>query len=228
MSVAANPNWEFKTDHDLLIACVGHNFGLRPEERLGDIRKDRGGYGWTVSKRMGLSRDDVVMDFGSGCGFVGRNIAPQIKALHCVDISPDFLGFCRRELAEFPNVECHLIDYADFSAVKDKGITRVYSTAVWIHFNFYDLYHHLTALAALLPRGGLLYFDYLDPEGLKVSDRRIFNEHACGYLHNRLCNTLVTYHSLRSINALFDMTNFKLRKMWHTHQECYSVLVKRV
>jgi len=91
-------NWQFATDHYILVACVGYNFGPNPEEKLDDIRTSRGGYGDTVAKRLSLTPEDVVLDIGSGCGFVGRTIAPNVKHMHCVDLSPDFIGYCAKEL----------------------------------------------------------------------------------------------------------------------------------
>ncbi len=227
--MSTNPNWEFKSDHDILVACVGYNFGAKPEEKLDEIRISRGGYGHTVAKRMRLGRDDIVMDIGSGCGFVGRTIAPQVRGLHCVDLSPDFLRYCEKELAEFDNVRCHLIDYADYSVVKDAGVNKVYSTAVWIHFNYYDFFHNLTALRDVLQKGGEIYLDYADPAGLKDGDGRIFGEHSRGYRANReSIFNLVQYNGESAVNAVLESTGFELVERWQTHAECFSVLARKV
>jgi hypothetical protein len=69
--------WEAQSDHDLLVKCAGYQYGQRPEENLRAIRDARGGYGHTVGYRMRLGKDDIVLDLGSGCGFVGRTIAPN-------------------------------------------------------------------------------------------------------------------------------------------------------
>lgn len=222
-----NLNWEFKSDHDILVACVGYNFGEKPEEKLDEIRVARGGYGWTVMDRMKLGPEDVVMDIGSGCGFVGRTIAPHVRALHCVDLSPDFLDYCRRELSEFENVSWHLIDYADLAAVKGKGINKVYSTAVWIHFNFYDLNHYLAALAEVMVPGGDLYFDYADPEGIPDGDGRIFNEHFTHYrAHRAAIANLVQYNGESAVRAALRRNGFRMTARWQTDAECYSVLAR--
>lgn len=222
-----NLDWEYKSDHDILVACVGYNFGKNPEERLDEIRKTRGGYGWTVMDRMKLKAEDVVMDIGSGCGFVGRTIAPHVKALHCVDLSPDFLGYCSRELSGFENVSCHLIKYADFSPVAEAGINKVYSTAVWIHFNYYDLNHYLAALAETMVAGGEIYFDYADPEGIGDGDGRIFEEHYSTYRTNRATiSNLVQYNGESAVRTALEKNGFKMKVRWQTGAECYSVLAK--
>jgi SAM-dependent methyltransferase len=221
-------SWESQTDHNLLVKCVGYDFGPNPEQRLDDIREARGGYGYTVAKRMKLSGDDIVLDIGSGCGFVGRTIAPYVKALYCTDLSSSFLGFCERELAEFPNVKCQLVTYANFTLLHGKGINRVYSTAVWIHFNFYDMYHYLTALNALLPVGGTLYFDYCDAEFLPGPDHPAFKAHAAGYKANRSAiQTLLQFNSLAAVKKALKMTGFTLDELWNTHLDCRSVLARK-
>lgn len=226
--MSANPNWEFKSDHDILVACVGYNFGPKPEEKLEDIRKSRGGYGYTVARRMRLGPSDIVLDIGSGCGFVGRTIAPQVQQLHCVDLSPDFLRYCAKELAEFDNVRCHLINYADYTAVKGAHINKVYSTAVWIHFNYYDFHHNLAALREVLPVGGEIYFDYADPAGLRDGDGRIFAEHASGYRNNReSIFNLVQYNGESAVRAVLEAAGYEMLERWQTHAECFSILARR-
>jgi hypothetical protein len=95
--------------------------------------------------------------------------------IHCADLNKDFLAFCSNELSDVPNAACHLIRYADFSSLQDLQINKAYSTAVWIHFNFYDMVLNLLALNLLLPCGGFLYFDYADPAGIKIGDQPDFN-----------------------------------------------------
>jgi hypothetical protein len=221
-------DWEHETLHATLVACVGYQFGERPEEDIEAIRIARGGYAHTVAQRMNLKLDDIVMDIGSGCGFVGRNIAPLVKKLYCVDLSKSFLRYCSHELAEFSNVRCNLIEYADFSPVHGKGITKAYSTAVWIHFNFYDIFHHLTALNTLLPNGGEVYFDYADPDGIKLGEGTIFRAHSSGYRGDRATIACqLNYNSLEAVKSALDLTGFELVEWWRTHEDCCSVLVRK-
>jgi hypothetical protein len=227
--MAANLTWEAKDRHQILCACVGYNFGPNPESRIDDIRLSRAGYGRTIARRMMLGRDDVVVDIGSGCGFVGRAIAPVVRRLHCCDISADFLAFCAEELSEFPNVSTHRMHYADFSVLAHAGINRAYSSAVWIHFNFYDLYHYLNGLRDVLPVGGQLYFDYADPEGIEGPDKDAFMRHAAKYKENReSIFGLLNLNSLAAIKSLLGPLGYELRNRWHTFGLTYSLLVERV
>lgn len=220
-------NWEFQSLHATLIACVGCQFGEQPEENIDAIRAARGDYGTTVAEHLRLRPDDVVLDIGSGCGFVGRNIAPRVKQLFCVDLSNTFFQYCKHELAEFANVECHLIEYADFSAVSGKGINKAYSTAVWIHFNFYDMYHYLTALNALLPVGGTVYFDYADPDGIKLGNGANFRAHSAGYRYDRgSLACCLNYNSRTAVRAALELTGFELVKWWRMEEDCCAVLAR--
>jgi cyclopropane fatty-acyl-phospholipid synthase-like methyltransferase len=224
-----NQNWEFKSEHDNLVACVGYNFGPNPVSVLPEIRLSRGAYGHTVANRLALSSDDVVLDIGSGCGFVGRTIAPKVKRLHCVDLSSDFLSYCAIELSEFQNVETHLIRYADYSPLIGKGVNKIYSTAVWIHFNFYDLHHNLKALHSILERGGQLYFDYADPEGIKDGDSRIFKEHAKGYFYNReSIFNLVQYNGFSAVRVALESNGFKVDDRWQLDAESFAILAHKI
>ncbi len=234
--MSMNKDWHVETDHEILVACVGYNFGPNPENKIDEVRIARGGYGATIAQRLRLTKDDVVLDIGSGCGFVGRTIVPLVKQLHCVDISKNFLSYCSRELAPFENAKCHLIKYADYSCLNDASISCAYSSAVWIHFNYYDFYHNLTALRKILPSGGRLYFDYADPEGLDpngegyVTDGlRIFNEHATGYYYNReAIFNLVQYNGISAVKAVLTQTGFRLVERWQTSGTCFSILAEKV
>ena len=186
-----------------------------------------GAIGRAVQALHEAGAEDVVMDIGSGCGFVGRTIAPRVKALHCVDFSPDFLGYCSRELSEFDNVACHLIEYADFSPVAEAGINKVYSTAVWIHYNYYDLNHYLAGLAEVMAPGGEIYFDYADPEGIADGDGRIFNEHYTHYRYNRSAiANLVQYNGESAIRTALRTNGFRMKARWQTDAECFSILAR--
>jgi hypothetical protein len=228
-SGTTNPTWQFKQDHDLLVACVGYNFGPNPLEKLPEIRAARGGYGRTVAHRLGLTQQDIVVDIGSGCGFVGRTIAPLVKRLHCVDVSSDFLDFCCRELEEFNNVSTHLIKYADYTPLNGKNVNKFYSTAVWIHFNYYDFYHNLVGISQICESGAEIYFDYADPEGIDDGDGRIFAEHATGYGRNRdAIFNLVQYNGISAITDVLARTGFAMVNRWQTSAECFSILARRL
>jgi ubiquinone/menaquinone biosynthesis C-methylase UbiE len=224
--------WEdnLASTQDLLIACVGRqNFGPRPAERIDEIRKHLGGYGRQVAEALSLTQNDVVLDMGSGCGFMARAIAPQVKQIHCADINADFLAFCKHELADIRNVAYHQIEYSEFSSLHGLGINKVYSTSVWIHFNFYDMVLNLRALNVLLPLGGMLYFDFLDACSIKSGDRRGFSAALQSYAANReRIALLMQYNSTNIVETAAELTGFSVRRILPVAQECYSAVFAKI
>jgi hypothetical protein len=215
--------------HDLLVACVGHNYGPNPEEKIDEIRQSRGAYRSTIAERLSLTKEDTVLDMGSGCGFIARAMAPYVKQIHCADVNEGFLQFCKTEVSQFGNVACHLVGYADFTPLRQLGINKVYSTAVWIHFNFYDFVLNLGALNKILPISGSLYFDYADAQGLKVSDRKIFNTHLRSFEEDKtFIRVHVQYTSEGAVKTAADMTGFEVKEIRPVWEECYGVTLVKI
>lgn len=215
--------------NDMLIHCVGYAFGTQPMDRIEDIRAHRGAWAAEIAKRLSLNEQDVVVDLGSGCGFSGRATAPMVKHLHCLDVNSEFLSYAKAELAEFPNVSTHLISSGDFSALQGAGITKAYSTAVWIHFNFFEIVRHLLAFNALLPVGGLLYFDFYDAKGIRNGPGEIFRDQLACYVSDpAFFKLMVQYNSSESIREAADMAGFSVKQMWPVHQELYGAVICKV
>jgi cyclopropane fatty-acyl-phospholipid synthase-like methyltransferase len=222
--------WEVDPEsrNGLLIRCVGHDYGPNPIERLDDIRRDRMRYASTIAEWLSIDPNDIVLDLGSGCGFMGRAIAPVVRHLHCADISPKFLAFCTEELAEFPNVTTHLVSYADLSSLRSAGITKIYSSAVFIHFNFYDIVIYLNALSEILPIGGTVFFDFLDPAGITKARQSLFHRHLSYYFLDRTeIATLIQYNSLETVRAAAEMTGFRCQKIWQMSEEAYAAILTK-
>jgi hypothetical protein len=222
--------WEVDPEsrNALLIRCVGHDYGPNPIERLDDIRRDRMRYASTIAEWLSIDTNDIVLDLGSGCGFMGRAIAPTVRHLHCADISPKFLAFCADELSEFPNVTTHLVPYGDLSSLRGAGITKIYSSAVFIHFNFYDIVIYLNALNEILPIGGMVFFDFLDPAGLTKARQSLFHRHLSYYFDDRAqIATLIQYNSLEAVHAAAELTGFRCWKISQMNDEAYSSILTK-
>jgi ubiquinone/menaquinone biosynthesis C-methylase UbiE len=185
-------------------------------------------YAATIAKWLSLGASDVVLDLGSGCGFMGRAIAPKVKQLHCADISAKFLAFCADELGEFDNVSTHLITYADLSPLPEGGITKAYSSAVFIHFNFYDIVVHLNALNRVLARGATLFFDFLDPSGIEDGAGWLFRRHMSYYFYDRgEIATLVQYNSSEAVRTAAQMTGFRCERIWQMNGEAFAAILRK-
>ena len=215
----------------LLKACGTYHFGPNPASRYDEMRVSKAFYGSEkVMDRLPLLDTDVVLDMGSGCGFIAGYIAPKVQRLYCADLNSQFLDLCRKEVEQFAHVSCHLISFADFSSLKGCGINKVYSTAVWIHFNFFDMVLNLRALNKILPVGGRIYFDYADPDGLDESnDMRIFNMHLKDYAEARETIALrVQYNSEEAVRSAAQLSGFVVDEVKKISDEDYgAVLTKR-
>ncbi len=211
-----NPSWNYDGDlHRILIACVGLNFGDAPETKLEEIRNDRARTGNVIRHKLALRPSDVVVDIGSGCGFVTRAIVPHVAQMHCVDVSRDFLNYTRSELAEFSNVRYHLIDYASLSSIESGSVDAVYSTAVFIHFNYYDMIFYLKEAHRILNIKGKLLFDFLNSDRLDVNNERTFGEHLFAYRNNRERSIFNVVHpfSLRTLENLLPQIGFRIERV---------------
>jgi cyclopropane fatty-acyl-phospholipid synthase-like methyltransferase len=202
-------SWDAKDLHTLLLANIGYEFGEQPEQQIDAIRRSRRLVGNIIAKAMELGPEDNVVDLGSGCGFIAHGTAPHVRKLHCVDISADFLARCREELSSYSNVEQHLIPFADLTCLASKSINKIYSHAVFIHFNIYDVWLYLKQCAAILQAGGLLLFDFADAEAIDPTARE-WADHVEMYLRQRSeIARCLNYHSMSAIDHLLELTGFE-------------------
>jgi len=210
-----NPRWEYQNVHDLLIACVGLNYGERPEENVEAIRRDRALHGRRIRQILELKATDRVADIGSGCGFVAREIVPNIAHLCCVDVSSDFLEYCKTELSSFTNVSYYLVRYGDFSDITSASLSACYSTAVFIHFNYYDFIIHLKECNRILAPGGRLVFDFLNADILEYRQQRAFFSHLSNYKAARETKIFNLVHpmSLRALENLTRQVGFSVSRV---------------
>lgn len=215
--------------NELLVSCVGYNFGPRPVERIDDIRKDREEYGAIIASMIGLQRNDVVLDLGSGCGFATRAFAPLVRKVVCADVNRSFLQYCSTELKEFDNIDYHNILFGDLSPLQGYGITKTISTAVFIHFNFYDICIYLSELRRISSDGMTIFFDFLNPEGIENSDTGLFRDHMGIYLDNPASIAkLVQYNSSNAIEQAARLFGFECLQCIKMHGECYGAILQKI
>jgi ubiquinone/menaquinone biosynthesis C-methylase UbiE len=216
-----NAKWDYGNLHDLLVACVGYNFGPNPESNIQQIRQDRARLGHKIIRDLGLNNKLDVADLGSGCGFVDRPIAPVVKSLVCIDISPTFLAYCQEELREFQNVSCCLAEFGKFTDVKDASLDVLYSTAVFIHFNYYDFVINLHEVARILRLDGIAMIQILDADELDITENRAFSEHYKNYRLSRTTHVFNVVHpfSLTALKKLAPQLGFSIERVNYLQHE---------
>lgn len=205
-------NWEFTDLPQLAMANVGTEYGPTPEKCLEDITKSRAAYAKFIADLLGLGPTSIAADLGSGLGFQAVHIAPWIQKLHCLDISQSFLAQCREMLRAQNNVEFHHIPFAHLECLRGTGVDRVYSTAVFIHFNIYDMWLYLSELAKHLPPGGTILFDFANADAIDPALPE-WKAHTDMYRNNRLMiSCCINHHSLSAVSRLLDLAGFELIK----------------
>lgn len=206
---------------------IGRTYGENPHDRVDEIRIIKSHEAKNIIELLSLTKHDTVVDLGSGCGFIARALAPQVDKLYCLDISQDFLSYCKHETEHNSNVECHLIEYADLSPLQDLNITAIYSTALFIHFNLYDVYHYINACYNHLPVGGRLMFDFLNSQKLDITDST-FKRHSTAYLNNPLALSTYTYYNHpETVEKIYTQLGFKLLKTKVENNHYFVVLEKQ-
>jgi len=168
------------TARDVLITCVGLNFGPNPETRIDEIRESRYRTGKNVVRQLKISATDVVADIGSGCGFVTRAAAEIAIETHCIDVSKEFLDYTRYELSDIKNVHFHHVDYAKFP-IADESLDKIFSTAVFIHFYYYDFLFNLIEVNRVLKPGGSFYVEIVDADVLDLDNVKAIKSHMIDY-----------------------------------------------
>lgn len=207
---------DLDTIRDMLCACIGPKWGDAPEEKLEEIRQSRYAQGKRLAHLLKINDTHTVLDFGSGCGFVTRAFCENAAKVHCVDLNPKFLDFTRNELSSFPQTEFHRIEYASIPQVADESIDIVISTAVFIHFLYYDFLFNLIELNRVLKTGGILYFSMLDADAIDLHNPAAIQNHISIYKDSvRGDGFMLQPSSLTSIKKLAPQLGFELMSTNH-------------
>ena len=215
----------------MLSTCIGPKWGEHPEDRIDEIRDSRYQHGKKVCRLIEINEHDTVVDFGSGCGFVTRAACQIAKKVHCLDLNKAFLDFTQNELSEFDNTEFHHIQYASIPDIADASIDKAFSTAVFIHFLYYDVLFNLIELNRILKPGALLYLDILDADAIRLDQTKAFKNHLKIYKQSVRGdgNTLQPF-SLTALTNLIDQLGFELVQAVHVQgaHDVVEIVLKKV
>lgn len=221
---------ELDTLRTMLNTCIGPKWGERPEERIDEIRASRYGYGKKICSILEIDEHDTVADFGSGCGFVTRAACERAHAVHCLDLNQAFLDFTRNELSDFDNTSFHKIEYASIPSLPDESIDKAFSTAVFIHFLYYDVLFNLVELNRILRTGGLLHLDILDADVIDLQNTNAFKNHLLIYKDSvRGDGYILQPYSLTALKNLAPQLGFEVITANHIvgAAEVAEVLLKK-
>ena len=204
--------------------------GVHPTDLniIGQNRRDRAD---RIAQLLEMNRNDVVLDLGSGMGFMAEHLASRVYWMHCADISEVYLVDCRERVASLSNVETHIIAYADLSPLNGKGVSKAYSSLLFIHFNFYDLVFYLRELHRIMNEGGLLFFDFNDGDRYKLNDvADSFTDHIADFRARRDewifgCMHMLSGTTLRNI---LPQIGFEIVGIYPTSTAFSEIVVRKV
>lgn len=226
-----NATWyshDMKSVRSIMTTCIGYKYGESPEERLEEIREGRYQYGKRICKRLNVNENDTVLDIGSGCGFVSRAASEIAKQVHCLDISKDFLDFTRVELAKYNNTYFHQIEYGRFIGIPDNHATKVFSTAVFIHFNYYDILFYLIEINRVLQTDGNFYLEIIDADALSLNTMAGIKTNIKNYTNDERGDAQLMHpHSLTAFKHLAQQLGFVAEHIDHT-ADVANILLKKI
>jgi ubiquinone/menaquinone biosynthesis C-methylase UbiE len=226
MSEEMKRNWDFVEKRELLYALVGYDFGMEPETKLDEIRVFKKKESAFLLHALKFTPEDVVLDLGSGCGFIARVVAPLCRQIYCLDISSEFLRFASEELAEFKNVGFHRMPYGNLHYLDNKKITKGYANAVFIHFNFFDVVVYLREIYRILAPGGLFLFGLSNTDCLDIHNDRYFSLVLSNYVKDRTSPTLMQWNSARGVCAAARQIGFEASEVWVGHGSAMILIRK--
>ncbi|GAB4124074.1 MAG: hypothetical protein Tsb0027_22330 [Wenzhouxiangellaceae bacterium] len=217
--------WEHSNPHDMLVGLIGYDFGPTPENCLDEIRNSKKSMADFISKKLNLTERDNVLELGSGCGFLSYWIAQNVKHLHCCDISSSYLDFAKKECRDIGNAEFHHIKPLDLSSIESNSITALYSLAVFIHLNLFDIYWYFSEFDRVLTKGGRIWFDIANAERLDPNTDKYFMEMARYYKADQsTISGLMQWNSSKAIDKMAKAFNFKIKAFANQSQ---FILIKR-
>jgi len=181
---------------------------------MDEIRQGRKTHAERIIRFLDISENDVVVDFGSGVGFIAEWIAPHAQKVFCLDIGKHHVEYTRNYLQSHANVECHLIEYANFSSLIGRGVTKFYASAVFIHFCLWDIAIHLRRIHDILVPGGKAYINIMNSDGLDVMRQPLFATQLAQY--ERLLSPiyLVTWNSGSAVKSIAEYIGFSVESVW--------------
>jgi SAM-dependent methyltransferase len=103
-----------------------------------------------------VSKDTVAAEIGVGGGRVAALVAPLVRRLHCIDLSPEMIARAREKVAGTNNVDFLLVDEPRLPQEWSDKIDFVYSFDVMVHLDLKTIWAYFGECTRVLRPGGLL------------------------------------------------------------------------
>ena len=115
-----------------------------------------------------FSQNDIVLDIGTGTGIIAHLIAPHVKKVVGIDISPDMIAQANGK-SNFTNVEFALNDARSLQ-FKDGTFDKITARMAFHHITT-DTLKAMKECYRVLKRGGMMVFSEGNPPDRAVQQR---------------------------------------------------------
>lgn len=201
-------SWETNNDHELFELLAGDWYGKNPEEKLDLLRRDKTGRAKFLCEDLNLAPNQVVLEIGSGVGFVSRHIAGRVKRLYCCDISDSFLAYARKECRDVPNISFHKLDESGKLFFAPELFDAVVADAVFIHLNIFDIYWYFAEFQKVLKPAGMVWINVMDDTTI-VKEKMV--ENAELYRKDKSClKILLCWNAIPAVIEVAKYFGFSL------------------
>lgn len=210
--MAANITWTHSDQLSLLRAHGGWEFGSTFAEAFPKLQEKKAAEARFTAHLLQLGKDDVYCEIGPGFGFEANVLAPLVKELHLLEISKSFQDVCRT-VVKHPNVTFYLIEPSKLDVLQQIRPNKVYSTGVLIHFNVYDLFIYLEAIAESLSQGGRFVFTFLNLDAPDALESQEWKEVVSLYRANKTrLVELMYWNSFATVQKLCHAVGFTIEQ----------------
>lgn len=203
-------NWEARNAEHAAELLAGDFYGDRPIENLDLIRSAKKKRAAKLCRKLGCTKESVVLEIGSGMGFTSKHIAEKVNHLYCSDISESFLDVARKECAGIPNIEFVKIKNqpASFS-FPDEFFDIIFADAVFIHLNIYDIFWYFSEFQRIAKKRGKVFINIKNASRIEIDK---LSQMAEFYRQNRdSLDTLLCWHSVDAIVTIAENFGFRLQ-----------------
>lgn len=171
-------------------------------------------------KKLKISKEDLVLDFGCGTGEISLNLAKYCKKVICVDLSPEMLNILKTKARKqnINNIETHCGGFLSYKH-EGKAVDKIVSKFALHHLPDFWKSIALLKIANILKVDGKLYYSDLvftfDPKDHENSINGIIEDLRCAAGEPMAHETLIhikdefsTYDWI--MDGLFERTGFSI------------------
>lgn len=223
-------NWDFDELDRVVTGVLGKAPELSLKEQIDFLKKDNVENAKALKYYTNYDKDSVLMDIGSGLGFMANYLSSQVKKVYCCDISQSCLDLAKKNCEGLDNISFHKISRSAnrFHFAENAKIDLIYSFALFIHLNLYDIYWYLVDYHTILNKNGLVFFDYFNADTITTNSNHLFLEHSGYYRDDTSClSHLLSWNSPKAIRDLVNSLNYSMVHEVFDDDGTVSVVIKK-